>query len=716
LITIFDIETRQLFESHHFEYGTFLERDVVAPDGKLMITRSNVSNSGDTIIKDYEIKLGDWKSNNDVINDSAYLEQETYTYTKKHDSFYHFSFNSPYDFLFKKKMSLETRISKVMRHANLIVHPLSWNILHILALQANHKVLRELPDFSRFKVPVLLDHFGKTPLHYLISHNKIDETSMQGMFSYICDYLEDCYSRDICQFQDILKSLTLLICFILEKVESKLKERFLYLCLANSPAPYNLDLPEFGQDLSKVFFSEQLVLNEESKEKIWKDGETQVSFQTNFLKLDYNVHSEDMQEIINLMIKQKSEDFFKIPLISKLVDYLWKQVKFPLLINFLAFSIFMAALSVYLCLNGTNLPFEITLLILSAVFIINEGLQTFHLWGGYFKKIWNSSFWKKNLKNIWNWSVWKKFSKNIWQWSLWKRLWKNIWNWIGLSHLVLTVAFLITRIAGSENHLGRAWISAIIILLGYLRWASYLRIFKPTRNLIQAIGTIAFDMFSFVVIIVTIIVGSSIVFLVFERDKKFGDYLYFTYSILFANLELNSEAELSPSLKVIMVMISVLLYVLLLNMLISIMAKSYENVLEKREKTDCLTRLRMILEAIPYKKIIKRNYQLQRGYLHYCEPFEFKEDTIGQNKLEGLSMRKSSNCSSEQCREFVEAIDERIQRELRKFRKEIKISESGLKKKMKENQKKLERIIDILHSRKLKIRNPDGKGGHGKKK
>ena len=353
-------------------------------------------------------------------------------------------FNSTDDFLFEDQLPLDELKACAVRCQDLIIHPYTWNILHIMALRANHTFIKELPEMSReLKVPFLLDHFGKTPLHYLMAHRKIDYVAVNSMFSYICDYLEECYSRDVHEFQEILKSLSLLLPFIFNKIETRLKEKFLLLSFASSPVPYSEELPLFGQASSKSCFYELPMLDQKSKSMMWRDGEAQVSCQTNFLYLDYNANSPDMQIMVELMKKQKNEDFFKLPMISKLMDHLWSQTQPPLMISFLAFSVFMSGLSVYLCLQDRNLAFEIVLLALSGVFILTEGLQIYDLGKEYLE---------------------------------------NLWNWLDLSHLFLTVAFLITRISGNENELARAWISTMIVALGYLRWVSYLRIFQATSN------------------------------------------------------------------------------------------------------------------------------------------------------------------------------------------------------------------------------------------
>jgi len=650
-IRVFDIERRELVQI----YKKTCERGVacfgVVHDGKILITASH-----DNKVKSFDFELEKFKLNNKgEHSDLEYLEQEIFF---QYNGMRSYSiFNSVDDFLFEPKTPLPILIASALNCQELSVQPFAWNILHIVALQGNHAFIKELPEIgNQFKVPFLLDRFGKTPLHYLIANRRVDYTSINCMFSYICDYLDQCYKSSIYEFQNIMKSLTMLIPFILNKLEPRLKERFLTLSLATSPVPFNQEPPPFGSANSTSCFYDLPVLDEKSKSQIWRDGETAVSCQTNFLQLDYNAHSQDMKVMVDLMIKQKSEDFFKTPLISKLIDHLWSQTLPALFMSFLAFSIYMSGLSVYICLSEGKLVYEVVLLALSGFFILSEVLQMYDLGKDYLK---------------------------------------NFWNLLDITHLFLTVAFLITRIAKSEDDLARAWIATIVILLGYLRWVSFLRIFQQTRNLIQVIITIAKDMLSFVVIIAMIIFGFSIIFLVFERENEYGIYLYNTYSILYGPLDIEDDVKYSVSLKIIMVVIAFLLNVLLLNLLISIMGDSYDKILEKRDKTDALTRLEMMSEAMTYMKVFKWNTKLKRGYLLYCISMDVDEEEGGQDEWEGRInvMKKLLKQSNEQNKELKELTDKRIQELNQKMDSCYQKLEQRLEQKIKESNDKLEKNI-----------------------
>jgi len=321
------------------------------------------------------------------------------------------------------------------------------------------------------------------------------------MFRYLCDYLEDCYTKSPYEFQKIIESLTPLLPYIFQKIEIKTRQKFFRIIYRQSPAPHRNPASIFGTILSEsAYFCDFPVLTQETRHKIWtEEGTTQVEFRSNFLNMDYDISSQDMNVMIDRLKEQENEEIFKMPVIVRLIDHLWGQAEMPLLIFFTLYSAFIIVLSVYLALPERSLAYEIVLLALSVLLTVNEFCQIFHLKRGYFE---------------------------------------NLWNWIDLVHLFLTIAFLITRIADNDNELARAWISTNIIILGYIRWVSLLKIFKPTStdsppslilrflgNLIQVVITIVKDTLSFIIIIALIIIAFSLIFLVFNREAGYGDYL-----------------------------------------------------------------------------------------------------------------------------------------------------------------------------------------------
>jgi len=131
--------------------------------------------------------------------------------------------------------------------------------------------------------------------------------------------------------------------------------------------------------------------------------------------------------------------------------------------------------------------------------------------------------------------------------------------------------------------------------------------------------TVANDMKSFIIIIALIIIGFSFIFLVFNRGRLYGFYLYGACGSLYGPVD---DGDSSPSEQFFIALITFLLNVILLNLLISIVGDSYAQVLEKRIKTDALTRLDMISEASTFLRFLKRIRTLNRRYLVRCELLE----------------------------------------------------------------------------------------------
>ena len=195
-------------------------------------------------------------------------------------------------------------------------------------------------------------------------------------------------------------------------------------------------------------------------------------------------------------------------------------------------------------------------------------------------------------------------------------------------------------------------------------------------------------MLSFIIVIALIIIGFSIIFLVFNREAVYGDYLYEAYNVLYGPMDIDEDAAWSFSQKLLMAVFAFFLNVVLLNLLISIMGDSYGQVLEMRDKTDALTRLEMIPEAVIYRKFFKPNHQTNRGHLVYCLPVELNDDENEQNgeleniiknvkniiqqnnevKQEQMSMKNEIAGIRSEMSTKIERLEERIISELSKLK------------------------------------------------
>ena len=207
--------------------------------------------------------------------------------------------------------------------------------------------------------------------------------------------------------------------------------------------------------------------------------------------------------------------------------------------------------------------------------------------------------------------------------------------------------------------------------------------------MIQVIITIVNDMKSFIIIIALIITGFSFIFLVFDRGHDYGVYLYNAYNFLYGP---SGSEDSNFSEKLLMCIIAFLLNVVLLNLLISIMGDSYDRILEKRDKTDSLTRLEMMSEALTYMKVFKLNPAPKKGYLLYCLSIDDsqEEEHRQENEWEGRihlirKWLKQNDQKVEQMREITE-------KKINLLEQDMKVSLDNLDKKIQHNQEFLKEM------------------------
>ena len=108
----------------------------------------------------------------------------------------------------------------------------------------------------------------------------------------------------------------------------------------------------------------------------------------------------------------------------------------------------MIFFSVYIALGTRILPLEIVIICLASLILGGEVLQMYTLKGKYLS---------------------------------------SVFNFADVVNSILMIAFIAARIADNDNSLALEWISSLAILLGYLRWISYLRYFKTTSKQLLSI-------------------------------------------------------------------------------------------------------------------------------------------------------------------------------------------------------------------------------------
>ena len=361
----------------------------------------------------------------------------------------HFPFSS-FPGLTQAFIDSKVHSSKANLHQTLLITPYLWNPFHFFAINQNNHIFSSSFAYSVFKVRSMLDYHSLTPLHYLLSSSNLNYRLINFMFEYIIDYLEDESARSYGEIESIHRSLSsIFLKFIVTKANPKLKDRYLNLCYH---APSNSDsLPQFGNPTGRHIFARTPSVHSEIQDQIYTPGQERVYFNTTMLYYDYNVISDDMLDIALVLKSIKAEDVFRTPVIARIIDHLWEKTRSAIISTSLFFSILMILFSVYIGLGMRILPLEIVIICLASLILGGEVLQMYTLKDKYLS---------------------------------------SVFNFADVVNSILMIAFIAARIADNDDSLALEWISSLTILLGYLRWISYLRYFKTTSKHLLSISSV----------------------------------------------------------------------------------------------------------------------------------------------------------------------------------------------------------------------------------
>lgn len=333
-------------------------------------------------------------------------------------------------------------------YQDMYIVPHNWTILHLLAI-LEPEALELIAHYSDFKVPFLLDKYGKTPLHYIAASDYVNQQAANIVLKYIVSYLEDEDSHHLFERQAIVTSMTPLVLFIIAKGTPSLAHRFLNLCFQESPGSFGEVRTNFGDPKTRYTFSSSLILSEETKLKIYQKGEDQISFYSTLLNLDYTFTSNDMFHLALRLSLVEDEQIFSSRIIQKLIDHLWKLSKPMIKVLGLHFSVLMILLSVYIGMGTRILALEIIIFIQGAIVLGSEAIQFYNFGDQYLS---------------------------------------SIWNWLDVMFIGLVEAYIISRFAGNNNALAKAWISSLILIVGYTRWMAFLRLFQSTSMILSSMS------------------------------------------------------------------------------------------------------------------------------------------------------------------------------------------------------------------------------------
>ncbi len=340
------------------------------------------------------------------------------------------------------------KIGVLKKYPNLQIFPYRWNFFHLIC---KFFVSRDMiKSCVENEIPLLVDSFHHTPLHYLFNKAVVD-------FGLINSLLER-YTDLIMKQENtgkIIQSLTL----DLEKIIHLNTPQVASLLKIGSGPPEVLgdeELPHFGKlsnRRNKLFYISKshcftpevhtAIMHREEEDLI--GNKPVVSIVMLKFMMNYNPYSKDMLRVLECLNRVTCEDIFATQTISVLVEYLWHKNKAFHYFMTVIFSVLMVLLSIFSAIYERDPPLEIIIFILALFFTFYEFFQI-------------------------------KFTPL-------PIYFRQVWNWIDLAFdilLILTIVFIWTF----ASMLVRQWLLSLSLLFGYVKWISFFRVIDQTSKLL----------------------------------------------------------------------------------------------------------------------------------------------------------------------------------------------------------------------------------------
>ena len=322
--------------------------------------------------------------------------------------------------------------------------PQYWTLAHYVTI-FRPETLPELLSDPEFEVPFMLDCYKRTPLQYLVAHPSFDNSMANNLLEYILNYVERIAEKRSYEAHEILDSLSAIFIFIIMRMDPALVDRYLRLIWTQARAPMNNILPKYGKSETRLCYLPASTILTQTQKTLFEQGLDQITFKVIRLPLDYSINSDQMHNLAFALTHTKNEDYLKITAVSSIINYLWLEAQPFLRIMALIYSLFMILLSADVAIDDRNLGLEVVVVCLALGLVGSEAIQMWKLGRHYL----------------------------------------NIWNIADLTTLLLTIIFFIIRFAGAGDVFMQQSFFSVILIFGYVRWISFLRIFDATRKLLS---------------------------------------------------------------------------------------------------------------------------------------------------------------------------------------------------------------------------------------
>lgn len=350
---------------------------------------------------------------------------------------------------FISEESFPAKIEIIKKYPHLHIYPYRWNFFHLISKFYSRRDL--VISCAQFELPLLIDSFNHTPLHYLLNKREIDFGLINGLLENYCDLILKHPNRD-----KIVQSLTIDLPAIL-RINTSEVAYFLRIGVGKPLTYGNEDIPHFGklkhnvdskfligkyQTFTPEIKAEILHTEEEEEEESERvDAKPMIAISVLKFYLNYDPHSKDMLRLIKALKRVTNEDIFKSQAASILTQYLWTKNRYIHYVLTILFSILMILLSIYSAFEFRSTPLEVIILTLSLLFFLYELFQL-------------------------HFTPFKIYLTQIW----------NLFNIIFTTILIITIVLQWISLPQYTKNV----LISISLFFGYIKWISYFRVIDQT--------------------------------------------------------------------------------------------------------------------------------------------------------------------------------------------------------------------------------------------
>jgi Ion transport protein len=476
-----------------------------------------------------------------------------------------------------------TRKEFILQYSNLNVRKYGWNLVHLICNFLKENSSHYLEACQSANVPFEVDNSGLTTFHYLIdtSPGKVDWQSVNLLLSYFISSIEKIEDRNLANLKkhQIISQISEILVPLSLRVNTGLLYKLLKFCVAEPLAPPGEQVITMGsiknQNKNHGIVPLKSCLFADAKDQlISNEGTDLIDIDVVLLKLDYSPLSNDMLDMVKMLLALRTENYFRTRLFTVLIEHLWEQHRKFHYYLLIFFSFLMFMLSFYLTQGTHNIALEVIIFTSGTISLFYEVLQAYN--SGICVYI------------------------------------NDIWNVIDVFYHTLLLSVIFMSWAEVEpDSITLKWVRIMSLLMGYSKWVSFFRIHFQTRRLIRTIVEIIKALRGFSLVIILIIFGFTIAFLELSQSRNFSSQFLSVYSLIYANFSFDSYSTSQINLAV---GFTIMLSIVLLNLMIAIMGDTYGKVQAKHTLTEGIEKLSLIMEAMIMKRPFARLFHKWFGY------------------------------------------------------------------------------------------------------